>query len=123
MIYRRCSCRDAARKPAELLAFAQVKPGPKVGDYVMGGGYVTRLLAAAVVLRAGATFDEGLHRLLEPLDQFVGAVHLGLHRPVIDPHGHAELERHGPQRHVPLPRGHRPDPRPLLQRQRVRVRE
>lgn len=40
--------RDAARKPAELLAFAQIKPGRKVGDYVMGGGYVTRLLAAAV---------------------------------------------------------------------------
>ena len=40
--------RDTARKPAELLAFAQVKPGQRVGDYVMGGGYVTRLLAAAV---------------------------------------------------------------------------
>ncbi len=40
--------RDAVRKPAELLAFAQVAPGEQVGDYVMGGGYVTRLLAAAV---------------------------------------------------------------------------
>lgn len=40
--------RDAVRKPAELLAFAQIAPGEKVGDYVMGGGYVTRLLAAAV---------------------------------------------------------------------------
>lgn len=40
--------RDAARKPAELLAFAQVKPGQKVGDYVMGGGYLTRILAGAV---------------------------------------------------------------------------
>lgn len=40
--------RDAARKPSELLAFAGIKPGQKVGDYVMGGGYVTRLLAAAV---------------------------------------------------------------------------
>jgi predicted methyltransferase len=40
--------RDAARKPAELLAFAQVAPGEVVGDFVMGGGYVTRLLAAAV---------------------------------------------------------------------------
>ena len=39
---------DAARKPAELLAFAGVKPGQSVGDFVMGGGYVTRLLAAAV---------------------------------------------------------------------------
>lgn len=40
--------RDAARLPATLLAFARVEPGQKVGDYVMGGGYVTRLLAAAV---------------------------------------------------------------------------
>ena len=40
--------RDAARKPADLLAFAEIAPGEKVGDFVMGGGYVTRLLAAAV---------------------------------------------------------------------------
>lgn len=40
--------RDAARKPAELLAFAGIKPGQKVGDWVMGGGYLTRVLAAAV---------------------------------------------------------------------------
>lgn len=40
--------RDTARKPAELLAFAEVTPGEQVGDFVMGGGYVTRLLAAAV---------------------------------------------------------------------------
>src|SRR3546814_1197642 len=29
--------RDAARKPAELLAFAGVKPGQTVGDFVLGG--------------------------------------------------------------------------------------
>lgn len=40
--------RDAARKPAELLAFAQIDKGEKVGDWVMGGGYLTRILAAAV---------------------------------------------------------------------------
>ena len=40
--------RDAARKPAELLAFAGIKPGQKVGDFVMGGGYLTRILAGAV---------------------------------------------------------------------------
>ena len=39
---------DATRKPAELLAFAQIDRGEKVGDYIMGGGYVTRLLAMAV---------------------------------------------------------------------------
>ena len=40
--------RDATRKPGELLAFAQIDSGDVVGDYIMGGGYVTRLLAIAV---------------------------------------------------------------------------
>jgi predicted methyltransferase len=40
--------RDAARMPAEVLAFAQVAPGEKVGDYIMGGGYWTRILSNAV---------------------------------------------------------------------------
>lgn len=40
--------RDGARRPAELLAFAGVRPGMRVGDFVMGGGYMTRLLSAAV---------------------------------------------------------------------------
>ncbi len=40
--------RDAARKPAEILAFAGVKPGHKVGDFVMGGGYWTRILSPLV---------------------------------------------------------------------------
>lgn len=40
--------RDSARMPAELLAFASIRPGMTVGDYVMGGGYLTRILSAAV---------------------------------------------------------------------------
>ena len=40
--------RDAARKPAELLAFAGIKPGQTVADYIMGGGYLTHILAGAV---------------------------------------------------------------------------
>lgn len=40
--------RDGTRKPAELLAFAQIAPGEQVGDFVMGGGYLTRAIAAAV---------------------------------------------------------------------------
>lgn len=39
---------DAARQPGELLAFAQIDRGEVVGDFIMGGGYVTRLLAMAV---------------------------------------------------------------------------
>lgn len=40
--------RDAARKPGELLAFAQIRTGQRIGDFVMGGGYFTRILAQAV---------------------------------------------------------------------------
>ena len=42
------SSRDVARKPAELLALAEVKPGQKVADFMMGGGYFTRILSSAV---------------------------------------------------------------------------
>ncbi|GJI99244.1 methyltransferase [Duganella caerulea] len=40
--------RDADRKPAEMLAFAQVQPGQTVVDYFPGRGYFTRLFSAAV---------------------------------------------------------------------------
>jgi predicted methyltransferase len=40
--------RDAARHPGEMLAYAGVKPGDKVADFMMGGGYFTRILASAV---------------------------------------------------------------------------
>ncbi len=40
--------RDAARRPVELLTFAGVKPGMKIGDFIIGGGYFTRLFSAAV---------------------------------------------------------------------------
>jgi predicted methyltransferase len=40
--------RDAARHPGELLAFAGIKPGDKVADFIMGGGYFTRILAKTV---------------------------------------------------------------------------
>ena len=40
--------RDAIDKPAELLAFAGVKPGMKVADFFGGGGYWSELLSRAV---------------------------------------------------------------------------
>jgi predicted methyltransferase len=40
--------RDARDKPAELLAFAGVKPGDSVADVFGGGGYWTELLSRAV---------------------------------------------------------------------------
>ena len=39
---------DAWRYPSEILAFAGVRPGMVVLDYVAGGGYYTALLAEAV---------------------------------------------------------------------------
>ena len=40
--------RDPLRKPAEIIAFAGVKPGMTVIEYAPGGGYYTRLLARTV---------------------------------------------------------------------------
>ena len=40
--------RDARDKPAELLAFAGLKPGMKVADVLGGGGYWSEILARAV---------------------------------------------------------------------------
>lgn len=42
------SARDAARKPGEILAFTGVKSGDTVVDFIMGGGYFTRILSGAV---------------------------------------------------------------------------
>jgi predicted methyltransferase len=40
--------RDADRKPAELLAFADVRPGMTIAELAPGGGYFTRILTGAV---------------------------------------------------------------------------
>ena len=40
--------RDAARKPAEVVAFAKIAPGKTVADIIPGNGYFTRVFAAAV---------------------------------------------------------------------------
>ena len=40
--------RDADRKPADVIAFAGIKAGDKVGDIMPGGGYFTRLFSGVV---------------------------------------------------------------------------
>lgn len=40
--------RDPARHSGEILAFAGIKPGDKVADFLMGGGYWTRILSPLV---------------------------------------------------------------------------
>lgn len=42
------TARDPERKPAEVLTFAGVKPGDKVGELMPGGGYYTRMLSKIV---------------------------------------------------------------------------
>src|SRR5258708_24048126 len=39
---------DALRKPAETIAFAGIKPGQQVADFLPGGGYFTRLISPVV---------------------------------------------------------------------------
>jgi predicted methyltransferase len=39
---------DPFRKPAEMLAFAEVSPGDKVGELIPAAGYMTRLLSKAI---------------------------------------------------------------------------
>ena len=40
--------RDANRKPAEILAFAGIKPGDQVAELLPGGGYFTRIFSKVV---------------------------------------------------------------------------
>ena len=40
--------RDPERMPAQVLSFAGVRPGEKVGELIPGGGYYTRLLSDVV---------------------------------------------------------------------------
>ena len=42
---------DAARKPAQLLAFAQMKHGARVADFMPGNAYFTRLMSDVVGTR------------------------------------------------------------------------
>jgi predicted methyltransferase len=40
--------RDADRKPEQVIAFAGIKPGDKVGELMPGGGYFTRIFCRVV---------------------------------------------------------------------------
>jgi predicted methyltransferase len=42
------AARDGARHPGEILDFAGIKPGMKVADFMLGGGYWTHILAPLV---------------------------------------------------------------------------
>jgi predicted methyltransferase len=68
------AARDPVRKPAELLAFAGVKPGDAVADVYSGGAYYTRILSAVVGPkgRVYAMIPAEMARNCEP-SEFAGA--------------------------------------------------
>jgi predicted methyltransferase len=41
---------DAARKPAQLIVFSQLKRGDRVADLMPGSGYFTRIMSDVVGL-------------------------------------------------------------------------
>ncbi len=49
------TARDAARKPADMVSFAKIKPGSMVTDIIPGGGYFTRVFAEAVGAKGRVT--------------------------------------------------------------------
>ena len=57
--------RDANRKPAEVIAFASIKPGDKVSDFMPDGGYFTRIFCK-VVGDAGHVYVIGVPQLAVP---------------------------------------------------------
>jgi predicted methyltransferase len=54
--------RDADRKPAAMLEFAEVKPGQSIAELLPGAGYFTRIFSTAVGEKGkvyGVTFGDG----------------------------------------------------------------
>ncbi|TAL30674.1 MAG: methyltransferase [Phenylobacterium sp.] len=87
--------KDPVRKPGETVALLEVKPGAKVVDLVMGGGYFTHILSAAVgpngtvvayqpaeFIQFQASYGENLkkvtaaHPNVTPIDSSFGALDL-----------------------------------------------
>lgn len=87
--------KDAARKAGETVALLDVKPGAKVADLVIGGGYFTHILAAAVgpsgqvvayqpaeFIQFQASYGENLKKVaaargnVTPLSSSLGAIDL-----------------------------------------------
>ena len=64
--------RDADRKPAEVMAFAGVKPGMSVIELAPGGGYFTRLLSLAVG-KKGKVYPRG-NRISDAVTEWAGTL-------------------------------------------------
>lgn len=88
------AARDAARKPGDLLALSEIKPGGTATDFIIGGGYFTRILSAAVgpggkvyayqpaeFIQYQASYGESLKKAaalpnVTPIDASLGALDL-----------------------------------------------
>ena len=72
------TARDANRKPAEVLAWAGVKPGDRIGEIFPGGGYYTRILSKVVgpkgklFLVTPSSFQEKQQKAADALAAAVG---------------------------------------------------
>jgi len=74
--------RDADRHPAEVLAFAGVRPGEKIAELSPGGGYYTRLLSAAVGPRGYVyTFAGRPSAAVAEIAKAAGNVSVGVGKP------------------------------------------
>ena len=73
--------KDAARKPEQVIAFAGLKPGAKVVDFMSGNAYFTRLFSAVVgpTGKVYAVIPEEMARLCDP-SEFAGS-HVVEHDP------------------------------------------
>src|SRR3569623_379818 len=93
---------DENRKPAEVLSFAEVKPGMRIADFIPGGGYYTRLfsLAGGKDGHVYAIVPEELFKMKADADAAVQAIasdpHYGnvtvLKQPVSRPSAPAQLD-------------------------------
>ncbi|HEY5711429.1 MAG TPA: methyltransferase [Allosphingosinicella sp.] len=66
------AARDPGRKPAEIVAFAGVRPGDRIVELAPGGGYYTRILARSVGPRGHvyAVVTPGFAARPEAMDRF-----------------------------------------------------
>jgi predicted methyltransferase len=73
--------RDAWRKPAEAIAFAGLRPGDRVGDFMAGGGYFTRIFSRVV----GPQGRVYVFLPVEELENCAASETVGAHEAAADP--------------------------------------
>ena len=74
--------RDPYRKPAEVLAFAGLKYGDRIGDFMPGGGYFTRIFSRVV----GPNGRVYAFIPVEEMANCAAEETLGAHEAAADPH-------------------------------------